>query len=69
MGDALERVFRPVEVDQAASLALVRGAGFTKEGLARRYLKIGGRWQDHEMWALLAEDPRWRAPRGTRRGA
>ena len=24
------------------------------------YLKIGGRWRDHERWALLADD--WRPP-------
>ena len=65
----LHRIQANIQPGNTASLALVRGAGFTKEGLARRYLKIGGRWQDHETWALLAEDPRSRAPRGTRRGA
>ena len=66
---ALHRIQTNIQPGNTASLALVQSAGFTKEGLARRYLKIGGRWQDHETWALLAEDPRWRAPRGTRRGA
>lgn len=38
------------------SIALVRRCGFLREGLARRYLKIGGRWQDHEHWVLLREE-------------
>ncbi|RMF06486.1 MAG: 30S ribosomal protein S5 alanine N-acetyltransferase, partial [Alphaproteobacteria bacterium] len=25
-------------------------------GLARRYLKINGRWQDHLLYALLEDD-------------
>ena len=38
------------------SMNLLRGCGFTEEGYARRYLKINGVWQDHVLFAILAED-------------
>ena len=56
----LHRVQAAVQPDNERSLALLRACGFTHEGYARRYLKIGGRWRDHELWAILAEDPRTR---------
>jgi ribosomal-protein-alanine N-acetyltransferase len=31
-------------------------SGFRYEGLAKRYLKIDGRWQDHMQFALLREE-------------
>jgi ribosomal-protein-alanine N-acetyltransferase len=45
----LHRVQANIQPGNDRSIALVRGAGFRKEGLARRYLKIGGRWRDHEQ--------------------
>lgn len=30
--------------------------GFCQEGIARQYLQINGEWQDHILFALLAED-------------
>lgn len=40
----------------AASIALLRTCGFREEGYARRYLRINGEWQDHLLFAILAED-------------
>lgn len=57
----LHRVECNIQPANRRSIALVRGAGFVREGFSRRYLKIGGRWRDHERWALLVED--WQAQR------
>lgn len=54
----LHRVEANVQPHNAASIAILRKNGFTKEGFSRKYLKVGGRWRDHERWAIIAED--WR---------
>jgi len=41
----------------AASMRLLEGVGFTREGYARAYLKINGVWQDHVLYGLLEQDP------------
>lgn len=41
-----------------ASKRVLEKTGFKREGLARRYLKINGQWQDHDLFALLHDDPR-----------
>ena len=45
--------------DNAASVKLLESRGFIREGFARKYLKINGQWQDHVIFAMLADD--WRA--------
>jgi ribosomal-protein-alanine N-acetyltransferase len=41
----------------AASMRLLEKVGFCREGLARGLVCINGRWQDHIVYALLADDP------------
>ncbi|MFT6489861.1 MAG: ribosomal-protein-alanine N-acetyltransferase [Parvibaculaceae bacterium] len=41
-----------------ASKAVLTKAGFSQEGVARNYLKINGRWQDHLVFSILENDPR-----------
>jgi ribosomal-protein-alanine N-acetyltransferase len=40
------------------SQRVLEKAGFKREGMARRYLKINGIWQDHDLFALLQDDAR-----------
>jgi ribosomal-protein-alanine N-acetyltransferase len=56
----LHRVEANLQPENTASRALVQRCGFRQEGYSPRYLKIGGRWRDHERWALLSEDFRKR---------
>ena len=61
----LHRVEANIQPENARSIRLVRALGFSLEGRSPRYLKISGRWRDHERWALLVED--WQALRSGKR--
>jgi [ribosomal protein S5]-alanine N-acetyltransferase len=54
----LHRLQANVQPDNVRSIGLLRATGWREEGYAVRYLKIGGRWRDHLMFAILAEDVR-----------
>ncbi len=56
---ALHRLEANIQPGNQPSLSLVQRAGFVREGFSERYLKIGGRWRDHERWAIRSEQ--WRA--------
>jgi len=62
----LHRVEANVQPENSSSRGLIESLGFLREGFSPRYLKIGGKWRDHERWALLAEH--WKGNRESRAG-
>ncbi|MCC6644878.1 MAG: GNAT family N-acetyltransferase [Polyangiaceae bacterium] len=52
----LHRVQAAILPENTPSLRVAAKAGLREEGLARRYLKIAGRWQDHRIFAITAEE-------------
>jgi len=52
----LHRVEANVQPHNASSIKVLKRCGFTKEGFSRNYLKISGKWRDHERWAIIKED-------------
>jgi ribosomal-protein-alanine N-acetyltransferase len=51
----LHRLEADIQPRNRDSIRLVRCAGFQREGFSPRYLKILGRWRDHERRAIIAE--------------
>lgn len=52
----LHRVEAASQPDNLASIQVLERCGFNVEGHARKYLKINGDWQDHVLYAFLADD-------------
>ncbi len=57
----LRRVMANYMPRNQRSAALLARLGFEKEGYARQYLKINGKWEDHVLTSLMYDD--WRARR------
>ncbi len=56
----LHRIMANYIPDNERSARLLERLGFEREGYAKAYLNIGGRWQDHVLTALVSkvyEDP------------
>ena len=52
----LHRLEPAVMPRNARSNRVMEKAGFRREGLAVRYLRIAGVWEDHALYALTSED-------------
>jgi len=61
-GLRLHRLEANIQPENRASINLVKQLGFRREGYSPRYLKIAGRWRDHERWAILADE--WHPSKG-----
>jgi len=52
----LHRVEAAVQVDNAASIKVLKAAAYQFEGTARGLLKVNGAWRDHDIYARLRDD-------------
>lgn len=52
----LHRIEAACIPDNARSIRVLEKAGFRREGLLRSYLRINGHWQDHYLYARIADD-------------
>jgi [ribosomal protein S5]-alanine N-acetyltransferase len=55
-GLGLHRVQANVIPENVASVRVAEKLGLRREGLALRYLHIGGAWRDHVMFAMTVEE-------------
>jgi ribosomal-protein-alanine N-acetyltransferase len=52
----LHRLEANIMPHNEASRRVLQKCGFTKIGYSPKYLKINGRWEDHEMYMILVDD-------------
>jgi ribosomal-protein-alanine N-acetyltransferase len=52
----LHRLEANIQPHNRPSIEVAKRCGYRKEGYSPRYLKIGGKWCDHERWAITKED-------------
>lgn len=52
----LHRIEANIQPGNEPSRRLVQKLGFRNEGFSPKYLQIGGKWCDHERWAILDEE-------------
>jgi ribosomal-protein-alanine N-acetyltransferase len=52
----LHRVQIAIMPRNVASLRVMEKLGVRREGIAPRYLRIAGAWEDHVIFAVTAED-------------
>lgn len=52
----LHRIEAACLPSNAGSMRVLEQNGFVREGVARRYLRINGNWQDHVLFARLVDD-------------
>jgi ribosomal-protein-alanine N-acetyltransferase len=52
----LKRIEAACLPENVASVRLLEKLGFVREGYARKYLCIAGKWQDHLLYARLSSD-------------
>lgn len=62
----LHRIEAACMPSNEASIRVLAQSGFAREGLARSYLKINGRWEDHLLFAKLNDDQASDQPAGAR---
>lgn len=65
----LHRIEVPIRPENGPSLRVVEKLGFRDEGIRERYMHINGKWADHRVFAITAEEvpegvlARWRSVR------
>jgi len=62
-GIGLHRIHATVDLDNVASWRALERNGFQRVGVIRGFALIGGRWRDHHLYQLTAEE--WRGSGAT----